>query len=284
MAESRGTKSEKLAVEEHPKNKKAAGPLAKTEGKAVKQVKQSKYGSLRELFGDTWERWPLQLTFTTALCGGKPKNPDVLKDWAEARMATAAGHKKLQEGLIPPRSIDAITEEHKATVDPLPEDVDKAMEKSWVGFSKDDEGLFVPAAHVRAHAKDCAGIIGETLRNVGTPHQILQFRAKLVPRLYVEGQRLYIRNADGKIFQEPSGYRDATMNVMTAQGPRTCLKRVDYIDGAVIDCVLLFLRGAGMLMDHVWGCFNYGRVHGFGQDRSLQFGRYTFEIGERLTD
>lgn len=293
MAESRGTKSEKLAVEEHPKNKKRAGPLSKETGetvtkpagKAVKQVKQSKYSSLMELFGDTWEHWPLKLTFTTALCGGKPKSKDILPAWLESQKATDPAYKKMQETELPaPRTIEEITEEHKATMGKLDEDADKALEKSSVGFSEDDTGLFIPAYHVRAHLKDCAGVVGETLKNAGAPFTILQFRSKMVARLYVDGDRLYLRNADGDIIKERTGYRDATMNVLTAQGPRTCLKRVDYVDGAVLECVLLFHRGAGMLMDHIRGCLIYGATHGLGQDRSLQFGRYTFKIGEQLTD
>jgi hypothetical protein len=108
---------------------------------------------------------------------------------------------------------------------------------------------------------------------------VLNFRSKAVNALYIEEDRLYILDADGMIITKATAFRDATLSVMTAQGPRTCLKRVDYIDPAVIKATIL-LYPSEIDRDWIKVLLDYGCVHGFGQDRSLQFGRYTYELGE----
>jgi len=242
---------------------------------------------------EMWTELDLTLSFHNELCGGVPRQKDIVEAWIATRTATnpefeRVKRRKEKMELEPPRSLEEIKEEAIATLDPLPDDVEEQMKKSWVGFNRDDDGLFVKAGNLRAHLKDCATVLGKLL-NKGHDYgwgggEPKQFAAKIKDVLYVKGlitdDRLHILDSQGNIIQQPTDYRDATLSVMTAQGPRTCLKRVDYIRPAVIKCKLQVLLGGEINRDHIYRCFQYGAVHGFGQDRSLQYGRYHFELGE----
>lgn len=239
-----------------------------------------------------WRELDLTMTFTAPLCGGVPRDPEIIDRWVDTRTATEAQHTKLeadaQEKGGKVQTLEEVRQERHDTVDAL-EEVSE-QDKVWVGFSRDETGLFVRGANLRAHLKDCAGVVGPHAKKGAVPDMstVLNFRAKAVDAIYIKEDRLHIftcepevpifRN-DGQIATEATGFRDATLSVMTARGPRTCLKRVDFIEPAVIKATILLYPGE-ITRDWIKVLLDYGCVHGFGQDRSLQFGRYTYELGE----
>jgi len=231
-----------------------------------------------------WTKLSLKMTFTTPLCGGVPRSDDIVKRWCELRAATPAAHEKLQRGLGPdnrmPQNLGAVAEEAVATIDPL--DPADEMAKVWVGFSRDETGLFVRGANLRAHLKDCASVLGPRFKagDFGGARQIKLFKAKLADAVYIAQDRLYLRDETQRPITEASGFRDATLSVMTALGPRTCLKRVDMCFPCTILATVQLLPGGEINRDHIVACLEYGKVHAFGQDRSLQYGRYDYELGE----
>lgn len=230
-----------------------------------------------------WRELELTMTFTVPLCGGVPRDPEIINRWVDTRTVTDAQHGKLEAaaeekgGKV--QTLDEVRQERQDTADPLPEVSEQ--DKVWVGFSRDETGLFVRGANLRAHLKDCAGVVGPHAKK-GDVHEmpeVLNFRSKAVNAIYIKQDRLHILNGTGKVAKEATGFRDATLSVMTAQGPRTCLKRVDYIEPAVIKATILLYPGE-ITRDWIKVLLDYGCVHGFGQDRSLQFGRYEYELGE----
>lgn len=235
-----------------------------------------------------WEDHKLRMTFATPLCGSVPRYDKIVDDWVRMRAASAAEYQALRDHppgpeARAPQSLDKCVEERVATLDKLNEEVEEATQKVWVGFSRDEHGLFVRGANLRAHLKDCATVLGKVLRQEkhdlgGRP--VKQFAAKLKDALYIAEERLYVRDAAGVPYGQATGHREATLNVMTAQGPRTCLKRVDYCMPAVIEATVQLLGGTEISLRHVKLCLEYGAVHGFGQDRSLQFGRYEWALDE----
>lgn len=230
-----------------------------------------------------WRKLDLTMTFTVPLCGGVPRDPEIIDRWVDTRTATDAQHAKLEAsaeeegGKV--QTLDEVKQERHDTVDTL-EEVSE-QDKVWVGFSRDKTGLFVRGANLRAHLKDCAGVVGPHAKKGDVPDmpKVLNFRAKAVDAIYIQEERLHILNGDGTVAQKATAFRDATLSVMTARGPRTCLKRVDYIDPAVTKATILLYPGE-ITRDWLKVLLDYGCVHGFGQDRSLQFGRYQYELGE----
>ena len=249
-----------------------------------------------------WESHTLVMRFVTPLCGGVPRSDKVLEDWAQLRAETPAAHSKMVESGCggpdnkPPRSMEEVTKELVETNDTLPEDTDAIMAKSWVGFRKDETGLFVPGGSVRAHLKDGAGVLGRTFgggdeesddRPWGRP--VKQFASKLKNATYIREERVYVRDPQGSIVrgvpleQAPlggSGWRDATQSVMTAQGPRTCLKRVDMVFPATLTSTILLLRFSEVNLRHIQTILVYLQEHGFGQDRSLGYGKYVWKLDD----
>lgn len=233
-----------------------------------------------------WTKIRVQMDFTVPLCGGTPRNDDIVKQWVELRAASEAKHRRdLRDGVGPdarkPVDLATVVEERLETTMTL--DVADEMDKVWVGFSRDGKGLFVRGANLRAHFKDAAQVLGSQFKKENGAFgmkQVKNFKSKIVNHLYIMEERLYLEDAGGNVYKEPTSYRDATMTVMTAQGPRTCLKRVDMVEPCTIRATLQFMEGSEIVKDHIKKLFEYGQVHGFGQDRSLQFGRYSFTIDE----
>ncbi len=228
-----------------------------------------------------WNEYTLTMDFTARLCGGSPRDAKLLERHVERRTATDPQFQKLKEEAAandrpPPRSVAEVVDERAATIDPVPDGTTEEMEQRWVGFSKDEQGLFVPGGNVRAHLKDCAGVLTKAMKlgHVDGLAAMANFHHHLKNAVYIREDRVHIRDKEGAIVTEASGYRDMTLSPMTAQGPRTCLKRVDYVEDARITCTVLMMEYSQVKIAHVRACLDYGEQHGFGQDRSLQFGRY----------
>ncbi len=226
-----------------------------------------------------WTNLNLEMKFSVPVCGGVPRNDDLVKKWVELRKATEAEHAKLKD----PKTLGQVAAERVATTDPI--DVDDEMSKVWVGFSRNADGhLFVRGGALRAHLKDAAQVLGRIFKKEHPfkgMAQVKVFAAKVKDSLYVKQDQVILLNGDGKPVSEATGFRDATMSVMTAQGPRTCLKRVDYIEPCTMRATLQLLEGSEIRQAHIEKCLEYGAVHGFGQDRSLQYGRYEFALTEK---
>lgn len=226
-----------------------------------------------------WKKLELEMRFTVPVCGGVPRTDDVVKQWVEIRKASEAAHAKMS-GV---QTMEQVTAERLKTIDPL--DVDDEMNKVWVGFSRNEDGhLFVRGGSLRAHIKDAAQVLGPMFKRekgLGDCKQVKVFAAKLKNALYVMEDQLLMLDENGKPVTKATGHRDATMSVMTAQGPRTCLKRVDFIEPCKMRATLQLLEGCEITQQHLAACFEYGSVHGFGQDRSLQFGRYEYSLVSR---
>lgn len=257
-----------------------------------------------------WRKLSLRMEFTAPLCGGVPRDPDVIDRWAEVRGASDAHHANLKAKAelervnaeveavearnaaevagaeytadAPPvgvKTLEEVRQERQDTIDPLHEVTEQ--DKVWVGFSRDEHGLFVRGGNLRAHLKDCADVVARAVKAGADPGlpEVKNFRSKVVNSLYVQEDRLHLLDGNGKVATEVTGFRDATLSVMTAQGPRTCLKRVDYLEPCIIQATLLLYPGE-ISRDWIAVLLDYGCEHGFGQDRSLQFGRYDYELGE----
>lgn len=196
---------------------------------------------------NVWKEYRVKLQFTNELMGGTPKNPELIRDWLEAKGAP---------------DIEANAQEIEASIE-------ASEQRSWCGFqSQDGQGLCMRGYHVKAHIKDCANILKDMLG-------IKALRSKVADRCYVMED--YIPLAA----KEPSGFFEHPVRVMTAQGPRSALKRTDYVNKPLITFRLRMLAVEiipktpnGDLLDTI---FEYGGIHGMGSDRGMGFGRYKVE-------
>lgn len=200
-----------------------------------------------------WLPYKLEMRLTGRLMAGVPKHPDIIKSWLEARAPTYA----------PPDAIPLLE---------LAEQVAEQMEavatqenKIWCGFKSDEHGLYVDGYHVKAHLKDCANILQGHLG-------IRALKAKIANHVYVLEERCYL----GK--DEPDGYWEHPVHIMTMQGPRSALKRNDYVEAPVLKVQLQVLDDKVITQKLLESILDYGSVHGFGAERGLGNGRYTYAL------
>jgi hypothetical protein len=261
-----------------------------------------------------WEEIPVTLSFRD-MRGTIPKNPALLEEFlqkkaeelgkevddltdAEKREAGIEGYLAMKEPGVKKQDenekvadmmqdaeghVTAVREIAQMAKELAPDWPDNdSPDRMAVGFLRDTKGMYVRGGQVRAHFKDCAACISKLVeKSVAVQGKPLkQFKAKVVDRLYVKEDKVHITRG-GATLQEPDEFQDHPLSVMTPRGPRTSIKRVDQVNEVEIKFTLMVLND-GLLKDYlIKAMLDYGQVHGAFQDRSLQYGRYTYKIGKR---
>ena len=189
------------------------------------------------------------LKFQGKLMGGVPKHPDVIKSWLEARMPTFA----------PPDAVPLV--DLAAQVAEAVDAMSVEENKVWTGFKSDDQGLYVDGYHLKAHLKDVANILQGQLG-------IKALKSKVANRVFVVEDKLYL----GKM--EADGFWEHAVHVMTMQGPRSALKRNDYVEQPSLSATLKVLDDNVITTKVLEFLFEMGAIKGFGAERGLGHGRY----------
>jgi hypothetical protein len=201
---------------------------------------------------ELYDVYRVEIAMRQELCGGMPKNPDLLKGW----IAATTEHD------------DATTTEQEAEARTVL--LQPTEEKSWNGFPGDEKGLFVWARQVKALFKECATMLRVTTTKIGSK-QIFQHGFEI--KGSEKADRIYL----GKT--EPDGMREGPIHVQTAQGPRTALKRVDYVLGVRLRFEVWVLHTEGGEKRHVGEeelrrMLTFGQENGLGAERSQGHGKF----------
>jgi CRISPR/Cas system CSM-associated protein Csm4 (group 5 of RAMP superfamily) len=212
---------------------------------------------------ELYDIYRITLRTIEKLAGGVPKNPDLIRSWVEA----STGHKDEKS--------EQLTE---AAVEQM---IDEVSEKSWNGFFRDKEkGIYIEARCVKAMFKECASVLRITVQKIGSK-QILQhgFEVKALDG----GARLYL----GK--DQADGYDESPIHVVTPQGPRTAIKRVDYVENVELTFEVWVLTTAAQEKRHVGEedlkrMLALGQENGLGADRSQGQGKFEVTAFEKLSD
>ena len=190
-----------------------------------------------------FRRYHLRLEFRHSLHGGIPKiaaamdgNSDaetMIGQWIKA----TTGHYDRQAEEIAQATAAAMkagaTVENAALLEAAEEDQDLNPEAllqqliedrasmAWTGFKFVDGSLVLEERQVKAMLKEC----GTTLDYF---RLIQGFRQLVQHGVFVEPAFIALMR-DGQPVREPDGFQDRVVHVMTAQGPRSAIKRVDYL-------------------------------------------------------
>ena len=195
-----------------------------------------------------WKSYEVELQFTTPFASSTPKNPKDIMAMLEARMPAKAP----PDPVSIPELASQIAEEVEAT---------EEVERGYATFKRDGKGLYYEARCVRAHIKDCANALQGLL-------EIRALKSKVANRVYVEPEKIYLDK------QEPDGNETRIVHAMTMKGPRSSLKTIDYVNDARLAFRLKVLDDGVITKDILEAIFEYGSVHGVGQERSQDWGRY----------
>lgn len=211
-----------------------------------------------------WSRYRVKWTFPNNLCGSIPKDPNVIEGWLNARRPKVKQPNS--------KSIPEIQAEIAETLinQETPED---ELDRSWLTFQRINNEIVMRAATVRAHFKDCARIVGKQF--VGKISGESGLGWKITNGLYVEEYFIPVLR-DGKPVTEISGSMDKNLHVMTARGPISALKRIDFVTNVTMTFTLRIL--AGISMSDVETIMQYGAFHGYAGERSESEGRYLYTI------
>lgn len=202
------------------------------------------------------------------LVGGIPKHPEIVKRWQEARWKD---NPILQVG-------DPATPEEAAerTIELLGDQISDEEKGIWTTFVEHPDGGFaIESRQVKAMLKEAANVLRTMLPVHG---KVIPLRARLAERVFVEPNLLPVTgvlNDDGEL---PTGTIERPIHVMTARGPRTALKRTDYIDRAQITCTLKVLKDGMFDEKLLVPILDYATKNGLGTDRSQGAGVFTYTL------
>lgn len=205
-----------------------------------------------------WRTAKVRMEFTGRLCGSVPLNKEIVGAWLQARMPK----EKPEEG----KSLEDIKAE-------MMESLVDIEEKSTLGFQQNGEGYFVRGGTIKAHMKDCANQIKDTFKP-----EIKAFRSKVANKVYIEEYCVHLKR-EGIVLIKEDGVFDQPVHVMTMQGPRNGLKTIRYLEKPVIEFTMKLLEDKEIKPELVNKIFEYGMIHGYGGERGMGEGRYTFQIG-----
>lgn len=207
-----------------------------------------------------WKRYKLEMRFTRRLMAGVPKHPDLIKSWLEARAPSEAAFAAMEN----PTPLAELAEE---VINQVGADATE-INKIWCGFKSDDNGLYVDGYHIKSHLKDCANRLQLFIG-------IKALKAKLADKVAVEEEVCYLGRS------EPDGYWEHPIHLkVTPQGPRSALKRNDYVERPTIAMHLMVLDDGVITTKLLEQILTYGSTMGFGAERGLGNGRYSYTLTE----
>lgn len=163
-----------------------------------------------------YDRYRVKIAVRDRICGGMPRNKELIRAWVES----TTGHADEKS--------EALIQENAELV------VNAVAEKCWNGFPEDEYGLFIPTRNVKAMLKQSAQLLGIYGKKRGSK-QILA-EGMEVKALKGRADRVRLDKP------APDGTDEGAIHVMTAQGPRTALRRMDYVTEPVLDFEIWVLK------------------------------------------
>jgi len=180
---------------------------------------------------------------------------------------------KNQEPLKPPTVFipipDLVEKVAKAVEVPKGEEETAELQFGWATFCRNSHGFYYEGRCIRGHLKDCANQVKNIIKPTMTA-----LKAKVANKVYVMTDIIPLGAKD------PAGTEQRFIQVMTMQGPRSTIKFIDYLDKPTLEFVLNVVDDDVITLPILQSIFEYGSIHGLGQERSQGWGRYDFTLTE----
>jgi len=217
-----------------------------------------------------WKKYEVELQMTGYFAASLPRTREEIEKMLEHRMPA-----KPPEDFIP---LDELAGEVLEKVNPSKgerlgvneEAEEEELKYGWATFPRNEDGLYYEGRCVRGHLKDCANQVKDAIKP-----EVKALKAKVANKVYVMTDVIPLM-VDSIQVKEIVGTVQRFVQVMTRQGPRSTIKYVDYLEKPVLTFRLNVLDD-GIITDDIQNdIFEYGSIHGMGQERSQGWGRYTF--------
>jgi len=210
-----------------------------------------------------WLRYQVELQMTGRFAASLPRTKEEITAMLAQRMPANP-----PDDYTP---IEELAEEVAARVARVgaEEEDHEEVKFGWATFPKDDTGLYYEGRCIRGHLKDCA----TQVRGFLEP-EVKALKAKVANKVYVVTDVIPLGA------EEPAGTEARYVQVMTRMGPRSTIKYVEYLEKPELTFELKVFNDGVITPDILNTIFEYGSIHGMGQERSQGWGRYTFNITE----
>jgi len=217
-----------------------------------------------------WKKYDVELRMLGRFAASLPKTREEIEQMLEHRTPTN-----------PPENFTPVAElvkevAGKVGAPPEGETEEEELKYGWATFPRNDEGLYYEGRCIRGHLKDCANQIKDLLEP-----PVKAFKAKVANKVYVMTDIIPLLIwEDDETLKEIAGTEQRFVQVMTRLGPRSTIKNIDYLEKPTLKFRLNVLEDGIITKELLTAIFEYGSVHGLGQERSQGWGRYTFTITE----
>jgi hypothetical protein len=224
-----------------------------------------------------WREFDVAVRFRDRVIGGIPVVPEGA-DRADAYEAWARGQKVENDPSFEKPLSETLASDPEMPV--TAEDVEGLL----TSFKRDGEGIYVEARQVKASIRETAQRLG-LIKAVKGMRQVVQHDIHVRAREYAtpkDMQKIRFYDDDGNAKVDPDGRIERPISVVTRQGPRTAIKRADYVEEPTIRFRVKILAGGigdGLMTPAALAdTFELGQEVGLGADRSQ--GEGTFDVVE----
>jgi len=224
------------------------------------------FQKFRETFTDElYDRYSVRIRLND-IAGGIPADPRMIDGWIKASNKDATDEQR-----------KAIAE---ATKEELPALADEKEARSWCRFKRDETGPYIEGRCVKAALKEGANVIKSLVKVRGKNGEeagAKALKSKFAECVFVDEAKVYLLK-DGKPIVGELETEERPVHAMTAQGPRTSLKRVDVAYGVNIAFTVMLAKTGAVSETALFSALTYLERGGLGSDRSQ--GRGTCRVVE----
>ncbi len=206
-----------------------------------------------------WRQFQITLQVDGPLAASMPRTPEEIKAMLENRMPDVK-----PDNAVPISDLIEIIKhevEDKSGSNESEEDDKDVPKPGWATFKSDENGLYYEGRCVRGHLKDCASQLNKFIG-------ITAFKAKVANRVYIMTDKIPLDRI------KPEGIEKRFIHVITPKGERSSFKFIDFVVSPVLVFELKLLNDGVITEEHLYKIFEYGSIHGMGQERSQGWGRY----------
>jgi len=204
-----------------------------------------------------FRKFIIEIRFREKLLGGIPKAKELIVAWLRSRGVPAAAVEELAEEVG--AEVGAVSREELEL-------------STWTTFKRDNDGVYIEERQVKALLKEAAFVLGLTRKP--------RFRDSVAHGLFVKPERIHLTR-EGVSVKEPDGYIESPIHVMTRRGPRSALKRCDYVEQADASFEV-WVAAPAITKKDLKQLFTLGQEIGLGASRSQGYGKFTLRRFEPI--
>jgi len=226
---------------------------------------------------DPFTRYRVKLQILGKLVGGVPSSPSVIKSWLKSRLEL--GDRELQE--LADRTLAERFPDRQPSADELAQVLMEETDAVNVnGFKRSPDGeLVIEGRCVKAMLKEAANSAYPGSDWPSKSRVAKGFRKGLMSALV---ERVFVvEDYIGLGCSEPTGVEERVKHVITAQGPRSSISRVEYVWQPALEFTVE-VRDDFLSMEEWRRIWESAERIGLGADRARGDGRFELVAWERI--